>query len=56
MITPPLVAIYLRKREANAVLVASPADIVVHAVKMNEVQVWVIVCLAVDAFVKPAMP
>ena len=56
MITPPLVTIYLRKRKANAVLVAGPADIVVHTVKMNEVQVRVIVFLAVDAFVKPAMP
>ena len=56
MIAPPLVTIYLREREANAVSVASPADIVVHAVKMNEVQVRVMVCFAVDAFVKPAMP
>ena len=56
MITPPLVAVYPREWKTNTVLVAGEADVVVHAVKMNEIQVRVVVCPAIDTFVKPAVP
>jgi len=56
LITPAAVLVCLREGKSGTVLVAGQADVVVHAVKMNEVQVRVVVCPAIDALMTPAVP